>query len=588
MVVFCQPFINKFYHQRSFAMLYLLRLTTTKPNDVFVWAYKVHTHNNTECGLLKCLQSPYRLLGTTREIKEKEHELLMYYINHPNKKIHAKDIREFGIEITDSNYLSKKRGSIKDKFFETARHLTDKQSHHSIGDDIFKKGLHEQSNITIFDFEIAKISEEIANFSLNLSTEEIFDDKNHLLKLYEKWSNAYQLHTLEQNTSTSSLISYLAQKYPNEIKNLYHLDDVILPFIVPKNNSVNFPMIIENKAPYPRETVNSLLEQRKILNATLYNGSIYRLLTQNQETHQLTLGCCGYFDTLDSADYLSSRLKFFYQKHNNLVKQPSKELIDMENLWKKRMSEVLKGDFSHFNSGFGFSLPIFKILKDGGLELLCTQSSQQKAIWASKKQVFPSGTLEYWSPINNKKLTFNNFKSIATKELFEESLLGNSLINKKIISQFPALQVYLSMLIDKDNPEEMCVDFDTIDNSTNNIIKMWDKIWSEIKEPQPSLESLLTLKNAKNSTQAFLIVDALNFRPEIVFPLYIQGELNKVVNWEHDHTKLKIISWKNISELNIWLKDEYGSWATPSLAAAYLGAKQYFETQDKSIFLNNE
>ena len=73
-----------------------------------------------------------------------------------------------------------------------------------------------------------------------------------------------------------------------------------------------------------------------------------------------------------------------------------------------------------------------------------------------------------------------------------------------------------------------------------------------------------------------MVIDAFNFRPEIIQPIYIQGELNKLVNWEYEDEP-EIITWKNLEELNKWLEDNYYDWCPPGLAAAYLGAKNYFE-----------
>lgn len=549
-------------------MMYFLKLDTVGGHEL-LWIY--HSADKVLKYIPRTLKDG---MGNEQTLKYNEHQLLMYYINHPNKIIIKKDIERALNVPDDVDYLKNHRGAIADKFVASSG-----SNIPNIKQDIFKKGLHKNSTKTIFAFDVKKISEEIASQYCSRHVDNIMKNNQYLTNIYQALLDMNELHQLEMSADYFELFDYLLKKCPDEATSLYRVDDVVLPFMVPQKHHVIFPVAIDTKtSSVQHKYQDSLLKQRKLLNAKLYNGYIYRLLKHNQQTGELTLANCRYFDSLDSADYLSSRLKVYHQKSIQEGME-NIELLRVVKIWQERMAGVLQGDFSGYNSGFGFSLPIFRVLYDGGLELLSLKGSEQKAIWAKKQQICPSGTLEYWSEYSNTTLTFENFKTIVTKELFEENLLGDAHVCEKIIKTFPNLRHCLSCLIDGGEPSEIGMSFDMIKTAYREVVNLWDGIWRRIDMTPPSLEPLWQIESTQDTSKLFLIIDGLNHRPEIVFPLYVENELSTMVNWEYSGEDIEIIRWKNIEELNDWVKSCYKAWSTPSLAAAYLGAKQYFEAK---------
>lgn len=349
-------------------MLYLLRIESSKDSNVFVWAYFVCSESK---GLIKCIQSPYGL-GETSEIKGDSHKILMYYINHANKQIKHNDIvADIDIGVQRENYIPEKRADIQNAFLSTS--CLDKFSlkNHSIKGEVFKKGISKQSKITIFDFEIAIISQKTVcgYFEKDIPVGDIFRNNIYLLELYNKWDYFNNMCTSEKNSDIKSLIKYLSDTYPKEIKNLYQVDGTFLPFIVPRENHVVFPMRIDAKFhPAPIATHNSLRKQRIALNANLYNGNIYRLINKNPKDNSLTIGRCGYFDTLDSADYLKSRLKSYHYTYllNTENDESRKNIKLMGEVWAKRMQQITQGDFLILIQGLDFLYQYSGCLKTKG------------------------------------------------------------------------------------------------------------------------------------------------------------------------------------------------------------------------------
>lgn len=546
--------------------MYFLKLDTVGGHE-FLWIY--HSADKVLKYIPRTLKDG---MGNEQTLKHNEHQLLMYYINHPNKIIIRRTLKRALDVPDDVDYLTNHRGAIADKFVESSG-----LNIPNIKQDIFKKGLHKNSTKTIFAFDVKKISEEVASQYCSRHIDNIMKNNQYLTNIYQALSDMNELHQLEMSADYFELFEYLLKKCPDEAKNLYRVDDVVLPFIMPNNPNIIFPIKIERQTDVVRHGYkDSLLEQKKLLNAKLYNGFIYRLLEKNQQTGELKLANCRYFDILDSADYLSSRLKSYYQKSQQQDKE-NQQLLRVVKTWANRMNQVMTGDFSQYNAGLGFSLPTFKILECGGLQLLCAKGSQQKATGAGKKHVCPAGMLEYWGESKNKALEFSHFKSIATKELLEETLLSD-----KLIRDSTAFRYYLDCFMDDGCPSEIGVDFNVIDCAAETIIDNWENIWQGFghkKYKRPSLDAMLELRNSKDNGGAFMVIDALNYRPEIILPLYIDGDLNGILNWEYEDVSPEIITWKNIEELHEWVKCYYKDWCAPGLAAAYLGAKQYFEAK---------
>lgn len=553
-------------------MLYFFEIKTNE-NEVFAWMYDDLKQR------LYCLQSIYPI-GNPCRLNNNEHDLLLFYLKHKDQIFLDEDIEKKSLEWlgrTEAISVSQYRTKLKKILCNTSYHNCPNIKIHKANDLIFKRDLPQNDKHSKFTSLVWSPSEEL------LKSYEL-KKKKDVVQLYQLWVNSYQLQSLENKVKYINMFNDLLKEIPEESSVFYRIDDLVLPFIVPQQNRILFPMKIEN-SPIKIKDKNhqdSLLLQRKVLYAKLYNGNIFRLVKQNINTGVWTLARSTYFDILDSSDYISSRLKAYYQQYIEYPDHKSKEqFMTILNIWKNRLKQIMLGDFSHYSAGLAFSIPTFRILDNGGLQLLCAKGSQHKATGSGKMHVCPAGMLEFWGMTNISELTFKDFKSIATKELFEETVLSDQALRDIATDTLSPFKYYLDCFTDSGDPDKLCANFSTIDLHAEELIKQWDQIWLTFKKKVPSLDAVKALRGLKDSHTAFMVIDALNFRPEIIQPIYIYGALNQLVNWEYDHESVMVVTWENLQELNQWVKENYIHWCAPGLSAAYLGAKQYFENTQR-------
>ena len=258
----------------------------------------------------------------------------------------------------------------------------------------------------------------------------------------------------------------------------------------------------------------------------------------------MIVSSCGYFDVIGTADYIPTRLKAYRamnKKKNKDIKDIySTNIKYLQDVYReKRLKNITVNTMNgeNFSSGLGFSMPIFLITenKQKLLRVLFGKNSVEKGAGAEMLHVAPAGMFEVKD--NSKELTYKNFVTLLSKELLEEVYFGKGIdlsssdlndSEKQIIEPFfekgggrPAelsLELYWSHEI------EIAYNY-------------WDRIWKGQKT-QLSNDILLHVLNHVSDEEyfkehGFLILDPLNFRPELIVPIYVTGvsEFGILANW---------------------------------------------------------
>lgn len=446
--------------------------------------------------------------------------------------------------------------------------------------------------------EMKEAEKEVSNFKLLFGEDE--DDKTALI----------------HNVAIGKL-KQLLEKVDYSGKTLY------LPFI-PMQNKITFPLDIDTKAKIPDRYDESFVSQKAYFavgGTAFFNGNNVRVLSID-EKNKMTVGHCGYFDVQASADCLHARLKAYIHKAEV---EGCGDAIEKYNKFKKEYEKrILKIDSNCFNgtnfsSGLGFSMPIFLIRKEKDeerLEVLYARGSEGKASGADLLHVAPAGMLEIYE---NKKgdlgeITYKNFVTVLAKELLEELYFGKGLDiselddkTKELIEPFfesegasPAKRTFTEYLLDE---KKIAQD------------ETWNKIWEKQKN-KPSnkvLQHVLEKVIDPNYCEehAFLAVDPLVLRPELIVPIYVRGErFEAMLNWEYNpppqpqkHSQdIPLRPWGGSAiegGFKGWLEflntpyiasgkvPKYKQFAAPGLAAVYLGAEHYFKNKGNKDFEND-
>lgn len=452
-----------------------------------------------------------------------------------------------------------------------------------------------KENLSTIISKITRVIKDINHSDLNdfnqyLSSDLLFKRKNQEIyfshvstplgivdksKIKEFDKNQY----FESLVTNKQLIITLLEKSELLSKMLYQTTaGDFLPFIqLP--NTIKFPLFLNNEIDSVKhDWVDSYKGQREGLGAKLYDGKNFRAL--NIKNQYLTIGQSSYFQVLDSADYVSSRLKLYYYKEESAHFQ---RIFD---IWSERLKNIKeKQIFESYNSGIAFSIPIFQICEDGSLKVLAAQGSQTKATGSGRRHVAPAGMFEIFSVDyqDNHQFTFEDFKILCIKELFEETVFGKEKLEFNCDHPFSdILEPFLNTEFLKVKRQDK-LPFKTLADYIKMIHDHWDEIWQSFGKEAPhhaALSALLTMTESEYEQNSFFVLDFANLRPEFIVPLYISEPLSTIVNWEYEqdnqNVEKDILSFKNLDDLNNWAKNDINEYCAPALAAIYLGAKQFF------------
>lgn len=273
-------------------------------------------------------------------------------------------------------------------------------------------------------------------------------------------------------------------------------------------------------------------------------------------------------------DQINMRIKLLLEDDKISLEYPLKKII---NEWTKRIEEIKEKKFSNYVAGLAFSVPLFQITQDG-IKVLLAKGSSQKANGAGTKHVVPAGMMEFFSDVDPEYFSFDDFKALVCKEMLEELYFGSNIVHQQ------GNNFYRTITLFSDNKDERTLASyqEILDKVKNEVIKNWNEIWKACDKEEdniPSkvlLETILDLK--EDERPWFLIVDALNGRPEIIKPIYFKENVDIFLNWENVSSEL--IAFSNQDELEYFIEKYHWDFCAPGIASIYLGARYYFQNKD--------
>ncbi|EMK3316321.1 hypothetical protein D8T63_15940 [Vibrio vulnificus] len=398
----------------------------------------------------------------------------------------------------------------------------------------------------------------------NIAFETITDD---LTEHYKQ----VQMYEQIGYDNIASLINALVVTYPSLGKFFYQTEaGQYLPFFkMPVTPS--FPITIDNNLPSELPLRDDpIYTQRRSIGKKIYPGLIFRLTQASADTGW-HLARTNYTHLIESCDYLQARI---FGGWGKIIAQdnPDKELQKDNFLkrspyikeWLSRIDQILNGDFTHYLAGVAFNTPIFCIEPAGSIKLLLAEGSALKQASGGKYHVCPAGMLEFSKADKEAtELSLATFQTYAAKECLEETMryiVTNDI--ERIIKTF-------------DNSADR-EEGDIFSAQTIRYMIEHDLLKNLPADVSPTiLQKCLSLDPTKQPV--FAICDAFVLRPEIIMPLYIDERPEVVTNWENEKiTELTISNPQGITNL----ANDLHKWAAPGIAAAYLGAKHWFETKE--------
>jgi hypothetical protein len=377
-------------------------------------------------------------------------------------------------------------------------------------------------------------------------------------------------------------------------KSFFHrMGNVRLPFFFMDKERFGFPTfpipIGDTNLDEPNRGYDSLLRMRRYVQGKkIYPGSIYRLVCAKPAGWELAKTIYPYI--LDDCDYLAFNIKSGWRDayERNAGGKDFLAASEVVEEWKKRVRQVQRGDFSGYHAGIAFSIPIFQIMEDGSLRLQMAKGSSEKAAGAGAKHVVPAGMLEFCGELDfkNTELTFPAFVSYIGKELIEETLLANLHIKDAAKRRFDQVASSHHLISSCESPNGKpgdATDVKSLNSDIKTLLDDWDNRWKDTPPSATPLRKIMELQSCNEETPCFCIVDAFNLRPEFIIPLYIKEDLDFCINWEYDKKTFDRQPLRSMDEVVSFVSEGYKDWAAPGIAAAYFGAKYYFENlQSKS------
>lgn len=416
---------------------------------------------------------------------------------------------------------------------------------------------------------------------------------------------------------------YSSKDETNTLKKLLlkdkKFDNEHLPFIK-MENKIDFPIKIDNtqneKLPEREEDIIHQKAYFAVGGSAFFNGNNVRVL--KIENNTMEVAHCGYFDIQGTADYIPSRIKAYSTLHMENPKELTygTKSKNLEKKYKERIDKIKLNNFTgeDFCSGLGFSMPIFLISKEkDGKEkfnILYAKGSEQKAAGGDLLHVAPAGMFEIYEKEKGQltQITYENFVTVLAKELLEELYFGKGIDTSKIL---PEIRKLIEPFFESEGGSPAQLTFEQYLSSEQKIAteEKWETIWKNqfddgYKPTNKVLKHVLEHVSNKQYFEkyAFLVLDPLRLRPELIVPIYLKGkQFDAMLNWEYNNRAEKANDKDSEKRTNPWEGVEiekgfegwveflnrrmrsggplpkYKKFVAPGLAATYLGAEHFFD-----------
>lgn len=437
-------------------------------------------------------------------------------------------------------------------------------------------------------------SQKITTYRINVTDVRpiMYSDENSLLTDGDNPMEAY----LEMNANRAAgeaqlpeLMTRLQELFPTDLDGFFFRTDsgTMLPFHVMDEATYgkpNWPLpVVPDTLATPGKDrgSSSLVDQRWLEGANLYNGFIYQLMTASPDGW--SLGRTRYFDILDSCDILRDRILAVWGK---VCKNPTRADQDKAlktspyvQEWLENVRAIRRGDFSTYAAGIAMNMPILAV-SGGALTLLMGKGAAGKATGGGKNHVCPAGMLEFFRNSRRDDVSFEDFRTYVVKELYEEGLrdpiLEDDNVRNALQGNLPLSEIRTLETLPDDDSYGDYVD-------TAYLEGLFDMTEKRMKEFGTGTASALALSKQARSlapdTQTYQVLDAFRLRPEIIIPIFPTELPNLFLGWEYKGITPDIRTFTSADDLETLAREEWAKWAEPGLAGLYLAARDFFRAK---------
>jgi len=383
-----------------------------------------------------------------------------------------------------------------------------------------------------------------------------------------------------------ALMTRLQELFPTELDGFFFQSDggTTLPFHVMDEATYgkpNWPISIVNDTlatPGKDRGASSLVHQRWLEGANLYNGFIYQLMNASPEGW--VFGRTRYFDVLDSCDILRDRILGVWGKvcdnPSSTVQNKALKSSPFVQEWLDNIRAIRQGDFSGYAAGIAMNMPILAV-RDDALVLLMGQGTVNKAAGGGKYHVCPAGMLEFYRNTISDTVSFADFRTYLVKELYEEGLRDPIITNENdrnvLEGNLPISEMRTLETLPDDRGYGDYVDTDFLESI---FIRIEERMMKFGVGAASALKLSKHARSLQPDTPTYQVLDAFRLRPEIIVPIFPTQLPNLFLGWEYEGKTADIRRFESSEDLEILVRQESVKWAEPGLAGVYLACRDYF------------
>jgi len=385
------------------------------------------------------------------------------------------------------------------------------------------------------------------------------------------------------------LMDRLQTLFPADLDGFFFRTDggITLPFHLMDEATYgrpSWPMPVVDDAkstPGRNRGPSSLVDQRWLEGANLYNGFIYQLMSASPEGW--SLGRSRYFEVLDSCDFLRDRILGVWGEvcEDSSIKHQNKALEGsvFVHEWLENIRAIRRGDFSTYAAGVAMNMPILAV-NGGGLTLLMGEGAAVKAAGGGKYHVCPAGMFEFFRHTRAEEVSFRDFRTYMTKELYEEGfrdpMLDDDNVRNVLQGNLPLSEIRTVETLPDDNSYGDYVE-------TAYLEGLFDIMEERLKGFGLGAASALALSKHVRAlgedTPTYQVLDAFRLRPEIIMPIFPDNLPNLFLGWEFKGVTADQRHLNSVEDLERLAREELAKWAEPGLAGLYLASRDYFRTR---------